>query len=96
MNRRFQMEVEKVIVLDIICSLVVGFIVSVIFKKLVTIGLHHMVHCIESMLMILSIILFTTDKCYWYVLMVLSIVMWRQVFRIICDCSDILKEKKIK
>ena len=33
MNRRFQMEVEKVIVLDIICSLVVGFIVSVIFKK---------------------------------------------------------------
>ena len=55
-----------------------------------------MVHCIESMLMILSIILFATDKCYWYVLMVLSIVMWRQVFRIICDCSDILKEKKVK
>ena len=84
------------IVLDIMCSLVVGFIVSVIFKKLVNIGLHHMVHCIESMLMILSIILFATDKYYWCVLMVLSIVLWRQVFRVICDCFDILKEKKIK
>lgn len=96
MNRRFQIEVEKVIVLDIMCSLVVGFIVSVIFKKLVNIGLHHMVHCIESMLIILSIISFTTDKCYWYVLMILSTIMWRQIFRVMCDCSDILKDNKTK
>ena len=50
------------IVLDIMCSFVVGFIVSVIFKKLVNIGLHHMVHCIESILMILSIKYLATDK----------------------------------
>ena len=84
------------IVLDVMCSLVIGLIISVIFKKLVNIGLHHMVHCIESMLMILSIILFTIDKCYWYVLIVLSVIMWRQVFRVICDCSNILKEKENK
>jgi hypothetical protein len=85
-----------VIVLDVMCSLVIGLIISVIFKKLVNIGLHHMVHCIESMLMILSIILFVTDKCYWYVLIVSSTIMWRQLFRVICDCSDILKDKKAK
>ena len=84
------------IVLDIICSLIIGFIISVILKYLVNIGLHHMVHCIETMLMILSIILFATNKCYWYVLIVLAIAMWRQAFRVICDCSYILKEKKVK
>lgn len=86
----------KVIVLDIMCSLVIGFIISIILKCLVNIGLHHMVHCIEVMLMILSIIFFATNKCYWYMLIVLSIVLCRQVFRVICDCSDIIKEKKIK
>lgn len=84
------------IILDIMCSLVIGLIISVILKKLVNIGLHHMVHCIESMLMILSIILFVNDKCYWYVLIVLSTIMWRQAFRVVCDCSDILKDKKAK
>lgn len=84
------------IVLDVMCSLVIGLTISVIFNKLVIIGLHHMVHCIESMLMILSIILFVTDKCYWYVLIVSPTIMWRQLFRVICDCSDILKDKKAK
>ena len=84
------------IILDIMCSLVIGFIITTILKYLINIGLHHMVHCIEVMLMILSIILFATNKCYWYVLIVLSIVLWRQVFRVICDCSDIIKEKKSK
>ncbi len=82
------------VVLNIFIALAVGFIISIIFVHLVSIGLHHMIHCIETMFIILSIILFAINKCYWYVFIILAIGLWRQVFRVICDCSDILKEQK--
>lgn len=84
------------ILLTVTGTLIVGFIIAIIFKAMVNAGLHHTVHCIESMCLLIGIILFALGKCDWFIYMVLSTLLWRHVFRVIADCKDIATEFKEK
>lgn len=65
---------------------------ALISKSFVNNGLHHMIHCFEVALDFLAIVFFTRNKCDWFVIWVISYTFWRNMFRLIGDCTTIRKE----
>lgn len=82
----------NVIIMQSVFTLCIAFII----KLLVNIGLTSIVHTLEFLSVIISIVLFVQGSTHWFITLTLMIVFWRYTFRLYSDCSDIVIANKEK
>lgn len=68
-----------------------GFVLALVFKRLVNEGFANMVHGMEVVLIVFGLTMFLSNKYDYYVLLILVTVSFREIIRVISDCTQIKK-----
>lgn len=78
-------------------QLVLTFLIALIIKALVNIGLQSIMHTLELLSVIVSIVMLKQGSTHWLISLVIMTIFWRYAFRVYADChNDIISNKEKK